>query len=232
MITKKKICKKGTGKASGFVGCGKEKYIHRYGLCKDCFFDWLYGTESGKEYLNSTRIKAHNKVEKETEKENARIKREQREKIIDYKKKLQDEIQKIARLIDLGQPCLARGIHPNQMHGGHVFSKGSHSNMRFNLHNIHRQSAQSNHFQNEDGLLREGLIKEYGMEYFDYLNSLRSTPTLHYSNEEYKSFYRKACKITRRLMREGHTFDKVGRLEMRNKINAELGIYENVEYKL
>ena len=35
----------------------------------------------------------------------------------------------------------------NQMHAGHVYSRGSNPMLRFNLHNIHRQSAQSNHFQ-------------------------------------------------------------------------------------
>ncbi len=100
--------------------------------------------------------------------------------------------------------------------------------MRNNLHNIHRQSAQSNHFQNEDGLFREGLIKEYGMDYYDMLCSLKQIELPKYTNEDYKMFYKKACKIANDLRRSGKLFSKDERIEMRTKINNMLNIYNDI----
>ena len=221
---KQKKCK-GTGRAKG-SGCGKVKYIHRFGLCQDCFKSWCLTTSEGKEYLNKMTIKGSAKGKKEAKREQKRKTREEREKNINYKVKLQREIQLIARLIDIGLPCLARGYHAGQLHGGHVFSKGGNSNMSFNLLNIHRQSAQSNKWQNDDGLLREGLVKEYGQGLMDFLTHLRGVPSPKYNNEEYKVFYRKACKISKQLKRDGKRFGIDERIEKRNEINLELGIYD------
>jgi hypothetical protein len=151
---------------------------------------------------------------------------EQKREIIDYKKKLQEKVQQIARLIDHDLPCLARVIH-GQMHGGHIFSKGSSPNMRFNLHNIHRQSAQSNHWQNDDALLREGLKNEYGEDYFEFIVSLRKTPKSNLSNKDYQEAYKIACKIAVSLRNNASSFpySKKERLELRNDINKSLGIY-------
>jgi hypothetical protein len=52
--------------------------------------------------------------------------------MINYKVKLQNKVQEIARLIDHHLPCLARGKF-GQMHGGHIYSKGSSPNCKFNL---------------------------------------------------------------------------------------------------
>lgn len=141
-------------------------------------------------------------------------------------KKLQKEINGLARDVDYGLPCLAKGTYPNQMHGGHVFSVGSSNGMRFNLHNIHRQSAQSNHFQNEDGLLREGLKSEYGDAYFDFLNSMRGF-TL---PKESASYWNDILKTTREARREvqksvNRILTVKERIELRNSLNNTLGIY-------
>ncbi len=87
--------------------------------------------------------------------------------------KLQTEINAIVRIIDKGLPCLARNIHANQIHAGHIYSRGGTPCLRYNLHNIHRQCAQSNHFQSDDLKLRQGLINEYGRDYMDYLEENR-----------------------------------------------------------
>jgi len=52
-----KLCKKGTGKALGFQGCLQRKERHKYGLCKDCFSKWISNTESGQEFIRSSKIK-------------------------------------------------------------------------------------------------------------------------------------------------------------------------------
>jgi hypothetical protein len=221
MNTKPKKCF-GTGKAVGY-GCNSMQLVRKYGLglyC-GCYKKWLLSTPEGLKTISKTAKTAH---KKETTKVNKERKQE-KEQFIDYSKKLQDRINEIARLIDIGLPCLARGYHSKQTHAGHIYSRGSYPSMRYNLHNTHRQSAQSNHFQNEDGLLREGLKKEYGEQYFEFLSNLRRIPALKYSNEEYKAFYKKACEIALRLKREGNVFNLEQRIEKRNEINIEIGIY-------
>jgi len=213
---------KGSGLAKE-SGCGTlTTEQRRYGLCHKCYIDWLLNSENGKSKLERSKIKAKKIVDKEE-----RNKRKfEKETITDYKVKLQDKINEIVRLIDYGLPCLAKGIHAKQMHADHVFSRGSNLTIRYNLHNIHRQSAQSNHFQNEDGLLREGLQNEYGKNYYNFISELRRTPSLNYANHEYNTLYRNACKIALKMRREGKVYNTVKeRIEARDQINLKLNIY-------
>ena len=218
-----KICR-GQNKAFGFVGCGNEvkSITRKYGLCRSCFAQWSISTPEGEKRLDSF-LKSHKKSYERKAKQQDK---KDKDKLTDWKFKLQEKVNLIVRLIDIGLPCLARNYHPNQIHAGHIFSRGSNSSIKFNLHNIHRQSAQSNHYQNEDGLLREGLMKEYGNVYFEFISSLRGTPDLKYSNEEYHEFYRHASKIANELKKQGRIFPTTDeRIFMRNEINNQLGIY-------
>ena len=165
------------------------------------------------------------KREKEQRKINAEQKKKLRDNVTNWKNKLQDEVNKIVRVIDNDLPCLAKNIYSNQFHAGHIFSRGSNQTIRYNLHNIHRQSAQSNHFQNEDGLLREGLVKEYGQSYMDFISELRRTPRLSFSNEEFHDLTIKATSVLRKLKKENKSYNLKKRIELRNQINLELSIY-------
>ncbi len=144
---------------------------------------------------------------------------------LDAKKLLQFKVQEIARLIDKGQPCLAHRNTPKQVHGGHVFSRGSNSSMAFNIHNIHRQSAQSNHFQADDTLMKEGLAREYGQEYFNFVSELRRTPRLTYNSIEYVEFLEKARAFANDLKKKKLVYDLQDRIKLRNIANLTLGIY-------
>jgi len=222
METKSKPCK-GTGKAKGH-GCGKPQ-IHRvYGLGTSCgcYRDWLLNTKEGQEKIERSRIVAQKKVQKDMKAKE----RERKKEITDYKPKLQDKVNAIVRLIDIGQPCLAKQVHAAQIHAGHVYSRGAHPAIKFNLHNIHRQSAQSNHWQSDDQLMIEGLSREYGEEYAEFVGELRQTETLKFSNHEYQEFYKKACEIEKKLRHSGRVFSTTQRIEMRNRVNRLLGIYE------
>ena len=172
-----------------------------------------------------------NKLEKEKEDKKIKneVKKQQKDALTNWKNQLQDSVNLIARLIDKDLPCLAKGKYANQFHGGHIFSRGSNPTMRYNLHNIHRQSAQSNHFQNEDGLLREGLIKEYGQHYMDFISELRRTETLRFTNEDFHKINLKARKIILKLKKLDKTYSLKQRIELRNQINTELEVY-NEEY--
>jgi len=222
MKIKEKKCK-GTGKAIGY-GCGELVLERVYGLGKSCkcYSKWLLGSDIGLEILEKSKIKAKKIVVKTNKLEDKKFKDEN----TDWREKLQSKVQEISRLIDFGQPCLARNYHPSQMHGGHVFSKGSNKTMALNIHNIHRQSAQSNHYQNEDGLLREGLINEYGKDYFEFLGSLRRIKKLKYFNYEYQEFYKVACSIANKLKKDKKKLSKIQRIEKRNEVNLKLGIYD------
>lgn len=57
-MSRPKICK----------SCNEPKYIHRFGMCKDCYAKWLYNTEEGLEYLNKNTLKAKKEVKKEKNK--------------------------------------------------------------------------------------------------------------------------------------------------------------------
>ena len=148
-----------------------------------------------------------------------------KENTTNYSKILQDNINKIVRLIDKGQPCLARGNKPKQIHAGHVFARGGNPSIRYNLHNIHRQSAQSNHYQNDDGILKEGLVKEYGQDYMTFISELRRTKALNYSNIQYKHFNELALDIIRMLVKKDCIYSLAERISLRNEINNTLEIY-------
>jgi len=198
--------------------CGEVTYYRTYGRCNKCNAKWLLLTPEGLTKLKRTVTK----VEAETKRKH----RAEKEKVKDWKPELQSKVNEIARLIDYGLPCLAT-LRYGKMHGGHVYSRGSSPNIKFNLHNIHRQKAQSNHFQADDGLMREGLISEYGQAYLDWLNVIRQqTPPTKLSNEDYHELTKKARRLIR-LYGEPRVNTPAERIELRNEFNAKLEIYEN-----
>ena len=217
-----KICK-GINRAKGIAGCGIESDKRQFGLCPSCLYHWATTNENGKVWYEKQFLP---RVEKKKAKNRRESAKEFRNQLTDWRAKLQSRLQEIARLIDIGLPCLALGYHAGQIHGGHVFSKGSNKTIALNLHNIHRQSAQSNHSHNDDGLLREKLSLEYGEGYFTFLSEMRACKALHYSNLEYMEFYKLANGVANMLKKEGRNYDVAGRIELRNNINLTLGIYE------
>lgn len=149
----------------------------------------------------------------------------------DYKKTLQLEVQKIARLIDYKCLCLARNIVPLKKDGGHIISRGSNPNMSFNLHNIFLQSSASNHFQSDDLRMRDGVVRVFGQDYLDFITSLKSTPIQKHTNEDYKLFLQKARLISKQLTEWNNQLEQprsaTSRIQLRNWANNELGIYPN-----
>ena len=220
---KTKICKPVNSKTIGFKSCEKEKYIYRYGLCTQCFYEWLTEDERGKIYNEKS---FSNKVKKVSEKNNKDRLSKIKDDITNWRVKLQTKVQEIARLIDYGLPCLARGTN-KQKHGGHIFAKGGHSTMALNLHNIHRQSAYSNTYLNDDGLLREKLCEEYGDDYLEFIRSINHNRPLKFSNLEYKEKYETACSIANELKKKDLEYKLEDRIDLRNKTNTILEIYED-----
>ena len=127
--------------------CG-DKYEPKFNSLEPC-----PKKECKVKFFSDNQAKIMAKAKKQAEKQDKLAKKEAKATITDWGKKLQDKVQEILRLIDFGQACLARQYIPKQTHSGHLVSRSAAANMKYNLHNMFAQSAQSNHFQNDDGLL-------------------------------------------------------------------------------
>lgn len=220
---KEKVCK-GNGIAKGH-GCGKSTPYRTYGLGKTCgcYADFIMNTDAGQIIFHKQVLPKAKKLTADRNKEKTKV---AKAKVTKWNEKLQGKVNEIVRLIDKGLPCLARGFNNCQIHAGHVYARGGNSSIRYNLHNIHRQSAQSNKWQNDDGLLREGIVKDYGQRYMDFISELRRTEPLKFKNEEYHQIYLKASKIANNLRKTlSYPLTEKQRIELRNTINKELGIY-------
>ena len=198
----------------------KTKFDTKYFNQKFCLSD----DECIKAFNESVKLAKEKQKAKQWQKEKKEIK----EKLTNWKNKLQTEVQLIARLIDKDLTCLARGKF-GKMAGGHIFSKGGHSQMRFNLHNIHRQSFASNNCQNDDGLLREMLEKEYGNEYLEFIKSLRKYDVPNKTNKEYQELYYNALEVTKTLKKADKTYSLKERIELRNELNLKIGLYSETQ---
>lgn len=228
--SKKKKCK-GNFRSGHYKGCGEEKYIKLYGLCSSCVSDWMNDNDLGKLYLQKMTITAKKKVQREDDKKS---KEETKKAKIDlmssdqYRSKyLQVVINKIARLIDFGQPCIATGNY-GKMAGGHFYSVGSNRTICLNLHNIHIQSFKSNSWNGGDERRYAiGLEKNYSKDYLDFVISLKQTPVLKMSKKQMTDVYPIALKIANELDKNSLVRTTNERIELRNKVNYKLGIYED-----
>lgn len=220
--TKKKICKKGTGKAIGFPGCGSESWKLEYGLCPGCLYDWMTQTEAGKIEFEKRKIKVKAKNWKE---EKAKMK-ESVKTLSDYKSDLQKEINLIVRLIDNGHACIATGSFEGKKNAGHYISIGSNDTLRFHLENIWLQSEHSNMWKSGDTLrYQQGIIKLFGVNYLEYMNGLQSIPVIKLTSEEIKEKIKICREIVKELKAENQMYFSWERVYMRKKLNDRIGIY-------
>jgi hypothetical protein len=147
---------------------------------------------------------------------------------------LQPVINEIARIIDFGQPCIATEQH-GKMSGGHYISVGSNRTICLLLHNIHAQSFHSNNWKSGDTLkYQAGIRRIYGENYLEFMDGLQKHPPIKLRKEHMIELYKKACEIRIRLKKDQKLRTPKERIELRNQINLELGIYleEYCVYKL
>jgi len=177
------ICK-GTGNAKGY-GCGNDATVRKYGLCfPNCYKEFLSTSDFGKELIQKKIIQAR----KFQERQRTKVKSE---KIKDQKanietanqfrvRVLQKKINKIARLIDVGLPCISSGLHVDEYDAGHFISTGANVSQSLNLHNIHKQSVFHNRHKGGANLeYYRGLIVRYGQDYADYCLRLKGVKLKH-----------------------------------------------------
>ena len=86
---------------------------------------------------------------------------------------LQDEINKLARMIDKRYGyvnCIDCNKKMDSIHGAHLHNVGSHENLRYNLNNIHSARGYCNTWDSEHKVnYRNGLEFRYGKEYANYV---------------------------------------------------------------
>lgn len=222
MIQQKPKRCKGIGKAIGY-GCGDKKFLHKFGLCKDCFFDWLYNTTGGKLFLDSTQIRAKKHVQKEQKKEQSAKKEENRSKSY-FEKQLEHEINAIVRLIDAEKGCIScnhgwEKPWTRQAHAGHKFSVGSNPTLRYNLFDIFLQCSICNNWKSgNERKYDKGLITHYGQEMLEYIHELPSKyKELHLSIEELKQAIINARSVKKEIL-SGIDYS-------REEVNNRIGIY-------
>lgn len=191
MKPKAKPCK-ANFRAEGATGCGKEVIERTYGLCNECYRDWLLTTPKGKEKLSQATIKAKGSFQKDQIKQAQKKKREYYEankRKQDYEKDLEKVFNEFVRLRDADKPCIScqapAGTYT--MSAGHYYPAGSHKNIRFDEDNVHGQ-CWYNCNKNRSGNLteyRHGLIARIGIERVQELDQRRNVPA-HYSIPEIK----------------------------------------------
>lgn len=166
---------------------------------------------------------------KKAKKDWVKEKAERKEKITtlsEWKGLLQEVINGIVRLIDKDMGCIATGTKTGKMNAGHYISRGSNDTIRFNLHNIHLQSEHSNSFNSGDTLrYQDGIIKMYGSNYLDLMNSLKSTKPINLTIETIKEKILIAKLIKKELIELGNTYSAAERIQLRHDLNQRIGIY-------
>lgn len=132
---------------------------------------------------------------------------------------LQNEVNRIVRLIDQGMPCLANPTYNNtRLEAGHVFPRSGAPGIRYNLWNIHSQGNNSNRSQKDDAKMRDGLVKRYGEKRLEYLETERQKyPVI----KEIDFDRTEATKIARQIIREWEKNPMT-----RDEVNEALGIYK------
>jgi len=172
-------------------------------------------------------VEYHNRLkEKRAKKEHKELKIKVYEK--ENKKYLQDEINKLSRLIDLKfgyTTCIDCNKPFNaQTDAAHYHSRGANSTLRYHLDNLH--SARSNCNQYSDthkSGYAIGLIERYGKKYADYV--MNEMP-LKYSYIKLSpvEVYEKLA-LVRKLIRDFDSYKFESSLQARKQLNKIIGIY-------
>lgn len=146
----------------------------------------------------------------------------------EWLKKLEKEINPIARLIDYGLSCISCGNY-GKPQAGHYHTVKSDGAIRFNLHNIHIQDYHCN-VQKSANIIGydEGLILQYGRVYWEYVkfDIKRIYPVLKLSIPEIKEKIELAREIKKTLEKStNRERTPEERIILRDEINLQLGMY-------
>ncbi len=140
--------------------------------------------------------------------------------------KIQPLINKLVRIIDHNQKCIATG-NGGKMSAGHRHSVGSSRNLSLNLHNIHIQSYQSNSMQAGDHVkYRQGIIKTYSREYANFIDEvLTKCPSRLWDKQKLQELRPIIQKKVNELEKLSKQYTAKERLQLRNELNEYFGLY-------
>lgn len=144
------------------------------------------------------------------------------------KKHLQDEINKLSRLIDakLGfNDCIdcQKPFNNHQIDACHFFSKGSNSTLALNLHNLHSGHNHCNFYNPQhESNYKKGLVLRYGKEYLEMLYEI----PVEYDHIKLTNLERvEKLKIVRKIIRTFDTYVLTDGKQARTLFNKVIGIY-------
>lgn len=186
---------------------------------------------SSKCAIKNAELKVIAKANKQARKEK-KMWHDKNDKLSVFEKRLEVEINAIARLIDYGCNCIS--CNPNtpikREFGGHFHSVKSNNSIRFNLFNISTQCYSCNGEKGGNQIAYyNGLKYYYGNKLADYVmyDIVRLYPTMKWSRDELMEWIKKAKKIRKSLESNLQVLTPTQRIQLRNEINTELGIYKN-----
>ena len=176
--------------------------------------------------LDNNRRLAEKKEKKEWTEKKAEMKVDTHAK--EYKNSLQNEINKLSRMIDLKfeyLTCIDCEKHyGKQQDAAHFHGRGSNSTLRYHLHNLHSANSQCNLYSDVHHVnYAKGLEKRYGKEYLMYVENLRvNIKEIHLTNKDVVE----KLKIVRDMIRHFDTYQFESSLDARTILNGLIGIYD------
>jgi len=215
-----------------FTPKGMEKWISQSHYAR-----WLTETEKGQEVMAKKIEKAKKqvaKVEKDKEDELKRTIKSWRPSAHEkkYKKSLQDDVNKLSRMIDAKFGyinCIDcdKSMEGYQIDACHLMSRGKNCTLSYHLLNLHSGHNHCN-FYNEkhEGNYKQGIINRYGEKTLAKILELPLIyKEIHLSSVEIVE----KLKIVRSLVKNFDTFKAENAIEMREMMNNVIGIYGNNE---
>lgn len=157
--------------------------------CKEIFeqqrpLQYLCGVHCGAKY-------AHALAQKKDKKKMGEMKKSLLT-LSDYEKIARKIFQRWVRLRDKNLPCISCGVVTTpQWDGGHYLKAELFSGLIFNEMNCHKQCSRCNDLYSGNELeYRDGLIKRYGLDYVNELESIKN------QNRNYKYTREQLTEIT------------------------------------
>ena len=146
----------------------------------------------------------------------------------EYKKALQDEINKLSRLIDskFGNiTCIdCNKNFGKQIDAAHYHSRGANSSLKYHLDNLHSARSECNQWSDSHKSgYKLGLMERYGKQYAEHVieELPLKYPYIKLSSQEVFD----KLSIVRKLIRDFDTFVFSDSLSARKKLNEIIGIY-------
>ena len=205
--------------------CGV-KFTPKRFLQKHCMLNEECTDAEIKMVLDNNRRLAEKKDKKDWNEKKSEMKIDTHAK--EYKKSLQNEINKLSRIIDLKFEYLTcidcNKNYGSQQDAAHFHGRGSNSTLKYHLHNLHSANSQCNRFSDVHHVnYKIGLEKRYGKEYLQYVEDLKANiKSIDLSNKDIVD----KLKIVRDIIRHFDTYQFESSLDARTILNGLIGIYD------